>query len=97
VSLAPSDTPATPTDSDLFLSEKVPEGTTGDSSRSAEESPFSPSTPAPENTSRYFIMKSYAKGDLDWSVANKLWATQPHNEKVLNDAFRVRVPFHMIF
>jgi hypothetical protein len=34
-------------------------------------------------------MKSLTKDDLAWSVANNLWATQPHNESILNDAFKV--------
>ena len=38
---------------------------------------------------RYFILKSLSKEDLAWSVTNKVWATQPHNESVLNEAFKV--------
>ena len=38
---------------------------------------------------RYFILKSLTKEDLAWSVSNKVWATQPHNETVLNEAFKV--------
>lgn len=40
---------------------------------------------------RFFILKSLTSGDLAWSVRNGLWATQPHNEKRLHDAFKVRV------
>ena len=56
-----------------------------------EESPQSFSTVASTTPGkdRYFIMKSLTKEDLAWSVANKIWATQPHNEKILNDAFKV--------
>src|ERR1700737_2156807 len=48
-------------------------------------------TPSPgtQPKRRYFIMKSLTKEDVAWSVANKVWATQPHNEVILNDAFKV--------
>ena len=59
--------------------------------KATEDSPVSSSTPVNLTpTNRYFIMKSLTKDDLAWSVANKLWATQPHNESVLNDAFKVK-------
>jgi hypothetical protein len=54
------------------------------------DTPLSSATPVSQTPSmRYFIMKSLMKEDLVWSVANKVWATQPHNENILNDAFRV--------
>jgi len=59
---------------------------------SGRETPASASTPsnyASSTKNRYFILKSLTKEDLAWSVANKLWATQPHNETVLNEAFKV--------
>lgn len=60
---------------------------------SPENTPLSSPTPANTTpTNRYFIMKSLTKEDLAWSVANKVWATQPHNESVLNYAFRVSSP-----
>ena len=62
------------------LSEKVMDST---DPKSSEDTPFAP------QASRYFIMKSLTKEDLTWSVANKVWATQPHNEGILNDAFEV--------
>lgn len=34
-------------------------------------------------------MKSLTRDDLEWSVGNKSWATQPHNESTLNEAFKV--------
>jgi len=46
--------------------------------------------PQAPSKNRYFIMKSLTREDVAWSVANKVWATQPHNEKVLNDAFKVQ-------
>jgi RNA recognition motif-containing protein len=47
---------------------------------------------APENSnspSKYFIVKSLTLQDLELSVRNGIWATQSHNEDVLNKAFRV--------
>lgn len=52
-----------------------------------------PESPSTRNSTplkdRYFILKSLTKEDLAWSVSNKVWATQPHNETVLNEAFKV--------
>ena len=39
---------------------------------------------------RYFILKSLTNRDLDVSVQSGFWATQSHNEAMLNDAFTVR-------
>ena len=52
------------------------------------ESPSTTRNPTPFKD-RYFILKSLTKEDLAWSVSNKVWATQPHNETVLNEAFKV--------
>jgi len=40
--------------------------------------------------SKFFIVKSLTLQDLELSVRNGIWATQSHNEDVLNKAFRVR-------
>lgn len=57
---------------------------------SGSDTPASISTPSnAPSKNRYFILKSLTKEDLAWSVANKLWATQPHNESILNEAFKV--------
>ncbi|KAL8280068.1 hypothetical protein RQP46_007649 [Phenoliferia psychrophenolica] len=37
---------------------------------------------------RYFVLKSHDEADLKLSVATGLWATQSHNEPVLDQAFR---------
>jgi RNA recognition motif-containing protein len=47
---------------------------------------------APEaaiSSSKYFIVKSLTLQDLELSVRNGIWATQSHNEDILNKAFRV--------
>jgi hypothetical protein len=41
------------------------------------------------NPIHYFIMKSLTKNELAWSVANNVWTTQLHNERALNEAFKV--------
>lgn len=38
---------------------------------------------------RYFILKSLTIEDLEMSVRNGIWATQSHNEGLLNAAFKV--------
>jgi RNA recognition motif-containing protein len=42
-----------------------------------------------DTASKYFIVKSLTLQDLELSVRNGIWATQSHNEDVLNKAFRV--------
>lgn len=39
---------------------------------------------------RFFILKSLTVDDLELSVQTGIWATQPHNEETLTDAFKVR-------
>ena len=83
-----SDLPATP----ASVAEQTPQ-TQAQSAptepQSGEDSPFIGSARAPRPY-RYFILKSLTKEDVAWSVANKIWATQPHNEKILREAFKVR-------
>lgn len=38
---------------------------------------------------RFFVLKSLTREDLEQSVKTSIWATQSHNEKLLNNAFRV--------
>ncbi|KAK0551965.1 hypothetical protein OC845_001938 [Tilletia horrida] len=46
---------------------------------------------------RYFILKSRTRDDLDDSVKTGHWATQPHNEGVLDQAFRLSAKVILIF
>ncbi|GAA5908436.1 uncharacterized protein JCM6883_005546 [Sporobolomyces salmoneus] len=46
---------------------------------------------------RWFIMKSHDEADLKLSVESGLWATQPHNEPVLQQAFRTAKEVFLIF
>jgi hypothetical protein len=47
---------------------------------------------ASTSTGKYFIVKSLTLQDLELSVRNGIWATQSHNEEVLNKAFEVSDP-----
>ncbi|THU77220.1 hypothetical protein K435DRAFT_702873 [Dendrothele bispora CBS 962.96] len=46
---------------------------------------------------RYFILKSLSQFDLDLSVQKGLWATQKHNEGILDQAFRTSKEVYLIF
>lgn len=47
---------------------------------------------------RFFVMKSFSQYDIDVSMERNIWATQPHNERKLNDAFDVFIyVFLLIF
>ncbi|GAA6039767.1 hypothetical protein JCM8097_004212 [Rhodosporidiobolus ruineniae] len=46
---------------------------------------------------RYFILKSHDEADLRLSVETGLWATQTHNEPVLQQAFRTSKTVYLIF
>jgi hypothetical protein len=45
---------------------------------------------------RFFILKSLTVEDLELSVRTSIWATQAHNEEVLNSAFQVSSRYNMI-
>jgi hypothetical protein len=47
------------------------------------------STPEPAED-KYFVVKSLTVEDLELSVRNGIWATQSHNEEILNKAFQAR-------
>ncbi|GAA5876370.1 hypothetical protein JCM8547_003021 [Rhodosporidiobolus lusitaniae] len=46
---------------------------------------------------RYFILKSHDEADLRLSVETGLWATQAHNEPVLQQAYRTSKAVYLIF
>ncbi|KIY71142.1 hypothetical protein CYLTODRAFT_144494 [Cylindrobasidium torrendii FP15055 ss-10] len=46
---------------------------------------------------RYFILKSLTQYDLDLSLQTGLWATQKHNEGILDQAFRTSKEVYLIF
>ncbi|KAI5466734.1 YT521-B-like domain-containing protein [Mariannaea sp. PMI_226] len=49
------------------------------------------------NKDRFFILKSLTVEDLELSVKTGLWATQSHNEKSLNEAFKSSDNVYLIF
>jgi hypothetical protein len=46
-------------------------------------------TMSPPQKDKFFILKSLTMEDLELSVQTGIWATQSHNEEVLNKAFAV--------
>ncbi|KAI0249036.1 YT521-B-like domain-containing protein [Lactifluus subvellereus] len=46
---------------------------------------------------RYFILKSLTQYDLDLSVQKNLWASQRHNEEILDQAYRTSKDVFLIF
>ncbi|PWZ00900.1 hypothetical protein BCV70DRAFT_84454 [Testicularia cyperi] len=46
---------------------------------------------------RFFILKSLRRDDLDRSIETGYWATQPHNEGVLDQAYRNSESVFLIF
>lgn len=46
---------------------------------------------------RYFILKSSTIEELDVSKQTGLWSTQPHNEPILDQAFRTSPEVYLIF
>ncbi|KAF8260276.1 YT521-B-like domain-containing protein [Lactarius quietus] len=46
---------------------------------------------------RYFILKSLTQSDLDRSVHKNIWATQRHNEEILDQAYRTSEDVFLIF
>jgi YT521-B-like domain len=57
----------------------------------AETTPEETTSTQIKSSERYFIVKSLTLQDLEQSVRNGIWATQSHNEDVLNRAYRVRI------
>ncbi|KAF8803439.1 hypothetical protein BYT27DRAFT_6738786 [Phlegmacium glaucopus] len=46
---------------------------------------------------RYFILKSLTQHDLDLSVQTGVWATQKHNEGILDQSYRTSKDVYLIF
>ncbi|OTA85649.1 hypothetical protein M434DRAFT_60048, partial [Hypoxylon sp. CO27-5] len=46
---------------------------------------------------KFFILKSLTVEDLELSVRTGVWATQSHNEEVLNNAFKVIDSVYLVF
>jgi hypothetical protein len=46
---------------------------------------------------KFFILKSLTVEDLELSVSTGIWATQPHNEEALNNAFKDADSVYLVF
>ncbi|OAQ99282.1 hypothetical protein LLEC1_02292 [Akanthomyces lecanii] len=46
---------------------------------------------------RFFVLKSLTREDLEQSVRTSIWATQSHNEKLLNNAFQTTDNVYLVF
>lgn len=80
------------------------DGEGGDGNRSFEQSSGSGSFASTTSSvltqyfpKRYFILKSLNQYDLDLSVEKGYWATQRHNEVILDQAFRTSADVYLIF
>lgn len=51
----------------------------------------------PEFSARFFILKSSTRDALEAALKNDIWSTQPHNEGVLNQAFRNSQHVYLLF
>ncbi|KAF8516299.1 YT521-B-like domain-containing protein [Hysterangium stoloniferum] len=80
-------------DKERMDGEKPRHGSSGDRSFASTSSSFL-SRHFPK---RYFILKSLTQYDLNLSVDRGVWATQSHNEGVLDQAFRTSTDVFLIF
>ncbi|OAA64911.1 YTH domain protein [Cordyceps fumosorosea ARSEF 2679] len=46
---------------------------------------------------RFFVLKSLTREDMEQSVKTSIWATQSHNEQLLNNAFKSTDNVYLIF
>ncbi|KAH6854375.1 YT521-B-like domain-containing protein [Chaetomium sp. MPI-CAGE-AT-0009] len=51
----------------------------------------------PRQKDRFFVLKSLTVEDLELSVRTNIWATQSHNEEVLNSAYKTSDNVYLIF
>jgi len=64
-----------------------PLGTTQD--QAVEESVETEASGSLKVPEKFFIVKSLTLQDLEQSVRTGIWATQAHNEEILNKAYQV--------
>ncbi|KAI0381971.1 hypothetical protein F5Y04DRAFT_54682 [Hypomontagnella monticulosa] len=84
-----------------------PESTKSPQGKASEPALPAPETqPEPRNTphadgnvhkDKFFILKSLTVEDLELSVRTGVWATQSHNEEVLNNAFKAVDNVYLVF
>ncbi|KAI2629575.1 hypothetical protein GGR54DRAFT_635757 [Hypoxylon sp. NC1633] len=85
-------------------SSKSPRGKHSEQSEPAALASEAPSEPRNVPTSdgisqkdKFFILKSLTVEDLELSVRTGVWATQSHNEEVLNNAFKIADNVYLVF
>lgn len=62
-------------------------GSSSPSIGQALQSKAGPAVDGSQQQDKFFILKSLTVEDLELSVRTGIWATQSHNEEILNDAF----------
>lgn len=80
------------TDGDSESKEGTPAPTSASETRPGAPTPNTDDggrTMSPPQKDKFFILKSLTMEDLELSVQTGIWATQSHNEEVLNKAFAV--------
>lgn len=85
---ASASTPADPTSDPIVTSESASpvKDTEGETAEADHE----------ENSSakdKFFVVKSHTVEDLELSIRNGTWATQPHNEAAFNKAYQARCSY----
>ena len=101
-SAAVPDEPAEPEPSPILIdgvsedSPTIARSQSGQSGTSVETPAATDETDA-KVREKYFIVKSLTAQDLEASVRNGIWATQSHNEEVLNRAFTQAENVYLIF
>jgi hypothetical protein len=80
---------------DLAIPTPAPTNADEDGTITSESSSAAPATgnypPPARLVDRYFIVKSLTVEDLELSKKSGIWATQPHNEAAMNQAYEVSV------
>lgn len=51
----------------------------------------------PRQKDRFFVLKSLTVEDLELSVRTNIWATQSHNEEILNSAYKTSDNVYLVF
>jgi hypothetical protein len=71
------------------MQDSVTDNLTEDAAGSPSHKSIEDHRSSADTATKYFIVKSLTLQDLELSVRNGIWATQSHNEDVLNKAFQV--------
>ncbi|OQU94752.1 RNA recognition motif aka RRM, RBD, or RNP domain-containing protein isoform 1 [Cladophialophora immunda] len=83
--------PSTSTEAGTEVDGVSKETTVADGTMTAEPEPME------KVKERFFVVKSLTIDDLERSVVSGIWATQAHNEAVLNNAYRTAENVYLVF